>query len=254
MNQVSSLKKRIQKLKQEVQLLRRELKKIDELKSDFIATVSHELRTPLSITKEGICLVLDKIPGEINTKQQQILTTAKANIDRLANIINELLDISRIEQGKMVLYKKRVNVSALIREAASAFEKRFEEKRIYVKVKLPKQDISILADADKLMQILTHLLKNALRFTQKGFVEISLKMRKNVIACYVQDTGVGIQKDDLPKIFTKFQQFGRQVGPGEQGTGLGLSIVKRLVELHGGTIRVESEYGKGSRFTFTLPK
>jgi len=229
-------------------------KEVDRMKTEFISTVSHELRTPLSITKEGISLVLDKIPGKINKKQDKILTIAKNNIDRLARIISSLLDISKIESGKVELKKECVNIKRLIEQVASSFEPKIKEKGLELKVNLPQEEIEAYAEGDKIIEVLTNLLGNALKFTEKGYIEVSAKELEDEIECTVKDTGIGLAMDDLSKVFGKFQQFGRVDSAGEKGTGLGLSISKGIVEAHHGKIRVESTLGRGSKFIFTLPK
>ena len=231
-----------------------ELKKLDQLKNDFISTVSHELRTPLSISREGISLLLDHIPGEINKKQEQILTTAKDNIDRLARIINDLLDISKIESGRVELKRSLVNFSSLIKHVAYSFELKVRNKGLRLKAVFPEDPIEIFVDSDKIIQVLTNLVGNALKFTEKGSIEIMAEENESALKCSVSDTGVGIAKEYIPKVFEKFQQFGRTAGGGEKGTGLGLAIAKKIVEMHNGKIEMESEAGKGTKFTFSLPK
>jgi signal transduction histidine kinase len=226
----------------------------EKLKDDLINTVSHELRTPLSITKEAISLVLEKVPGQINDQQAEILGIAKKNIERLARIINELLDVSKIEAGKVELRKEDVDLSALIRMTAAAFEGKAKDKGLEVRLSLPAQPIIACADEDKLNQILTNLVGNAIKFTSHGYVEIVAEDLGTDVACRVRDSGVGIASEDLPRIFDKFTQFARKDGPGDRGTGLGLAIVKGLVELHGGEISIESRVGRGTTVLFTLPK
>lgn len=231
------------------------LEKLDQLKSDFVSTVSHELRTPLSITKEGISLILDGVTGSINPNQEKVLITSRNNIDRLARIINSLLDISKIEAGNVELKKKNVNLGVLIKNVFATFENMAAQKELEMRLNLPKergQDLYV--DEDKIVQVFTNLIGNAIKFTEKGYIEVSLAPRENAVEVTVSDTGVGISAEDLPKVFNKFLQFGRTAGGGEKGTGLGLSIAKGLIELHGGKIRVESELGKGTKFIFTLPK
>ena len=229
-------------------------KEVDRMKTEFISTVSHELRTPLSITREGISLVLDKIPGKINKKQGKILAIAKNNIDRLARIINSLLDISKIESGQVELKKECVNIKRLIEQVASSFEPQIKEKSLELKVSLPKEEIAVYAEGDKIIEVLTNLLGNALKFTEKGYIEISAQELEDEIEFVVSDTGKCISTEDLPKAFGKFQQFGWVDGAGEKGTGLGLSISQGIVEAHHGKIWVESTPGRGSKFIFTLPK
>jgi len=228
--------------------------RLDKLKDDFINTVSHELRTPLSITKEAISLILEKATGEINDQQGEILGIAKNNVERLARIINGLLDVSRIEAGKVELRKQDVDLQALVREIVQGFEGKVKEKGLELRLDLPEESIRVYADEDKLSQIFTNLIDNAVKFTAEGTIEVSAVQGAKEIVCRVRDTGIGITPEDLPKIFDKFTQFGRKDGPGEKGTGLGLSIVKGLVEVHGGEVRVESELGRGTSLTFSLPK
>jgi PAS domain S-box-containing protein len=229
-------------------------KEIDSMKTEFISTVSHELRTPLSITKEGVSLVMDEIPGKINQKQGKILTTARDNIDRLARIINSLLDISKIEAGKVELKRGLINIVDLAKQAADNFTPKIKAKQLTLKTNFLKKKIPVYADSDKIMQVFINLLSNALKFTEKGSIEVSVREKDDRIECAVSDTGIGISRQDLPKVFGKFQQFGRVAGGGEKGTGLGLSIAKGIVGLHHGIIRVESKQGRGAKFIFSLPK
>lgn len=229
-------------------------KKIDQLKDEFIGTVSHELRTPLSIVKEGISLVLDGIPGKINEQQAKVLTIAKVNIDRLSRIINNLLDISRIEAGKVEARKERIDLIALLQQALLYFESKIKGKGLEIRTNFPEKEIRVYADPDMLTQVITNLVNNSIRFTKEGHIELSARELDGRVECSVSDTGIGINKADLPKVFGKFQQFDRVSGPGEKGTGLGLSIAKKLIEMNGGDIRIESERGKGTKIIFTLPR
>ena len=233
----------------------RERKRAEKLKDEFIGTVSHELRTPLSITKEGISLVLDKVPGPINEKQAKILTVAKNNIDRLARIINSLLDISRIESGKAEKVRRDAfDIITVVRQVMNEFELKFKEKGLALRADLPKEGIIIHGNPDATAGVLTNLIGNSLKFTKQGSIDISAKDKDASVEISVSDTGIGIAKEDMPKLFQKFQQFGRVNGPGEKGTGLGLAIAKGIVDAHKGKIWVESEFGKGTTVTFALPK
>lgn len=228
-------------------------KEIDRMKTEFVSTVSHELRTPLAITKEGISVVLDRVVGEISEPQRKVLTTAKDNIDRLARIVNDLLDISRIEAGRIEIRRERVVMQGLVGSQIAAFGPRAAEKRIALIANMPPEPVSVYADSDRIAQVLTNLIGNALKFTEAGSVEIAVRELDGVVECAVADTGRGISKEDLLRAFNKFQQFGRASGAGEKGTGLGLSIAKGIVEAHKGAIRMESEQGKGTKVIFTLP-
>ena len=231
-----------------------ERKRVEKMKDEFIGTVSHELRTPLSITKEGISLVLDKVPGPINEQQARILTVSKNNIDRLARIINSLLDISRIESGRIEIRREAFEVISVMRQVISAFELKIKEKGLTLRADLPKDDIVIHGDSDGFTQVLTNLISNSCKFTDQGFIDVSLKKTGDSIEISVSDTGIGIAEENMPKLFNKFQQFGRVNGPGDKGTGLGLAIAKGIVTAHNGKIWAESEPGKGTKITFMLPK
>lgn len=228
--------------------------RLEKLKDDLINTVSHELRTPLSITKEAISLVLDQVPGPVNDQQAEILGIAEKNVERLARIINGLLDVSRIESGYVKLHREDVDLGGLVRLTAASFAAKARDQGLELKVRLPAEPVSLYADEDKISQILMNLVDNAVKFTPGGSVEIAVEDRGTSVECTVKDTGVGISAEDLPRIFDKFTQFGRKDGPGEKGTGLGLSIVKGLVELHRGEIRIESNLGQGTTIAFSLPR
>jgi PAS domain S-box-containing protein len=229
-------------------------KQFNRLKDDFIDMVSHELRTPLGIVNEGINIILDEIPGKINAQQSKILISAKASIERLKRILNNLLDISKIEAGKAVMKKEDIDISALIKEIVLLFEPKMKDKGLEARVDLPESEIKVYADRDMMGQVMTNLIDNAIKFTDHGFVRVSARELKESVECSVSDTGIGIADENLPKVFGKFQQFGRVAGPGEKGTGLGLLIAKRLVDMHDGSIRVDSRTGKGTKVIFTLPK
>jgi signal transduction histidine kinase/GGDEF domain-containing protein len=231
-----------------------EYKRLDQLKADFISTVSHELRTPLAITKLGINLVLNRTTGEINEKQKEVLGDAKNNIERLARMLDALLDISKIEAGQVEIKRELVDMAGLIRQVVSSFGLSLKEKHLELRVHVPKRPIDAFVDSDKIIQVLTNLIGNSIKFTYRGYIEISLQEREKEIACIVADTGAGIAEDNVPKVFLKFQQFGRVFGAGEKGTGLGLAITKEIVELHGGKISMETKFGQGTRVSFILPK
>ncbi len=231
-----------------------ERKRLLQIRDEFVGTVSHELRTPLAITREGISLMLDKIPGAINAQQERILAVARDNIDRLTRIINSLLDISKLEAGRVELARARTDLVALLRRVAASFEPRARERGIDLRVRILDEGLWVYADPDKILQVLVNLVGNAMKFTERGSIEIAARDGEEAVECWVADTGRGIAAEDLPRVFERFQQFGRVEGGGEKGTGLGLAIVKGLIQLHHGTISVASDAGVGTTFTFTLPK
>ena len=230
-----------------------EQKRVEEFRNDIVRTVSHELRTPLSIEKEGISLLMDEMLGPVTAEQMEILKTVMRSIDRLARMITSLLDISSIETGKIHLSQKVTDLVGFVKDAVFEFKKRAVEKGVDLSVKLPRRAVQVYADPDKIMQVLSNLVDNAVKFTERGSVEISLTLFQNTVECEVRDTGIGIAPENVSKVFEKFQQFSRTIGPGEKGFGLGLSIVKGIIEMHGGQIWVKSELGKGTCVTFSLP-
>ncbi len=231
-----------------------ERKRLEKVREEFSDIISHELRTPLSMIKESITLMLDRVPGEINEQQSRILSISKENIDRLARLINDLLDMSTIESGKLVLIKKRLEVLNLIKEAVSIFEARAKEKGLELRINHPERSVEIYADEDKIIQVLIILIDNAIKFTSKGYIEINILDLQHGVEISVEDTGMGISKKDLPRVFDKFTQFGRESGPGKKGTGLGLSIAMGIMKLHRGEFWVKSELGRGTIFAFSLAK
>ena len=246
----------IKLLYKELETKNRELQRLDDLKSDFVATVSHELRTPLSIIREGVALINDRILGGVNKKQVRALSQVLENIARLTRIIDDLLDISKLEAGEIKLKKSYVDTAKFIKKIIEDFQSKAKEKKIVLKTSLSKKVSPIYADGDKLIQILTNLVSNSLKFTPENG-KITVRAGNDAdgsVMISVSDTGVGMSGDDMSKLFNKFQQFDRVPGPGKKGTGLGLAISKKIVELHGGRIWAESGINKGSTFYFTIPK
>ena len=228
--------------------------KEDELKTDFINSVSHELRTPLSVVTEGLSLVKDEIPGALNSEQKEIIETSSRNVERLTHIVDGILDMSMLELGKIDLEFKMVDLRDVFKEVVQFFNSRISSSAVEFKMDLPNEKVEVQIDRDKVLRVIVQLLGNAYKFTQKGVIECAIKDMGDTYECSISDSGIGIAKKDLSKVFTKFQQFERVSGSGEKGTGLGLAIAKGIVNLHKGKIWAVSELGKGSKFTFSLPK
>ncbi len=229
-------------------------KEMERLKDEFVSMVSHELRTPMAVIKEGVSQVFEGLHGGVTLTQSEVLGISLENIERLGRIIDNLLDISKIEAGKLKLKKEAVDIVEVARGVIATFNLRVKNRNVALKENFSKEKIELSLDRDRIIQVFTNLLGNAMKFTSAGDIEISIIDKENSVECIVKDTGIGISRDDLPKLFSKFEQFSRSALPGEKGTGLGLSIAKEIVELHKGRIRVESELGKGTAFTFILPK
>jgi len=232
------------------------LEEMTRVKSDFISAVSHEIRTPLAIVKQLFMLIYDETAGPINNQQRELLVKANNNnIDRLQHIIEELLDISRIEGQKFSLSYSLIKMKDFLLDSAPFFKEFAAEKQIAIEYRLPKQDIAVFVDPERVQQIITNLINNAIKFTPpQGKITVEVKILKSKVRIGVLDNGPGIPKEDLFRIFERFVQVSTSDGAKRKGIGLGLTIVKALVEKHGGEIWVESEEGKGSRFFFTLPR
>lgn len=251
----NSIKRTLAKKEKEIEKMHKDFKQLSQVKDELISVVSHELRTPLTIIKEGINLTLDEVAGKINSKQKQFLSVSRQNIDRLSNLINDLLDISKIEAKKVVLRKSLVDLGPFIRNTVSPLESVAVNKKISIKYKIPDKEMSCFMDPDKITQVVNNLVSNALKFTKpNGSITVIAQENPNNFQISVCDTGVGISKQNMEKLFNKFVQVSRTPGPGEKGTGLGLAICKGLVELHGGRTWVESALGKGSKFHFIIPR
>ncbi len=231
-----------------------ERRRIDRIKNEFISNVSHELRTPLTSVREGISQILEGFLGKTTARQKEFLSMCLKDIDRLSRIIDGLLDISRIESGKIILKKETLDIVDLAKSAVSSLSVELKKKGLELIEDFPKEKTEIYVDKDRIIEVFINLLGNAIKFTDKGHIGISIKNNSKMVECCITDTGRGIARKDLPRAFSRFQQFDRVFGPGEKGTGLGLFIVKSIIELHKGQIRVESKLNKGSRFIFTLFK
>ncbi|MFA5143840.1 MAG: PAS domain S-box protein [Candidatus Omnitrophota bacterium] len=225
------------------------VKTSSEIKSNFAGMVSHELRTPLAAIKEGVSLILDKILGDINAEQQKYLGITKKNVDRLDRLINGVLDFQTLESGKMKFKMGENDINEVVKEIRQTMLPVVEKKNLDFMCKLDKDLPRVTFDRDKIIQVLTNLVNNALKFTDKGSITITTDRRDNCIQVTVNDTGPGIKKEDIPKLFQQFTQLQRKVG----GAGLGLSICKQIIEAHKGKIWAESEFGKGAVFHFILP-
>lgn len=249
---------RFEHLKEEKARLQKKLEilnGLNKVKSEFISATSHELRTPLAIIKQLVMLLLQEISGPVNKKQQEILRKTVDNIEHLRKIIDGLLDISRIESGKFTMHYSLVNISDLIKDSAIFFKKLCEERGIALDYRLPAKPVNVFIDAERINQVISNLINNAIRFTEEGGkVEVELKVFEDKIRVGVIDTGIGISRSDLPQLFNKFVQFSKDEGIKRKGLGLGLSIARELVERHSGEIWAESKLGVGSRFYFTLPR
>ena len=223
------------------------------IKSEFTSTVSHELRTPLAAIKESISLVSDGTAGPIGASQKDFLDMAKRNVDRLTRLINNILDFQKLEAGKMTFNIQANDINDTIAESAKTMAPLAEEKGLDFILDLEDGLPKIYFDKDKIIQVLTNLISNSLKFTEKGSITISTQTLGNDIQVSIEDTGTGIAKENLPKLFQRFEQLEKGVDRKTGGTGLGLAISKEIIGAHKGKIWAESEPLKGTKFNFTLP-
>ena len=223
------------------------------LKSNFTATVSHELRTPLTAIKEGISIVLEGVAGEINADQKDFLDTARRNVDRLNRLINDVLDFTKLKSAKTPMKMKEEDMNKVVEEAVKVHRPLAESKKLYLKTELAQDVPKIKCDADKIIQVINNLVGNALKFTQSGGITVAVEKSGSGVRVNVRDTGPGISKENIPRLFEEFYQLGDAQHSGAGGTGLGLAISKEIIERHGGKIWIESEVGRGSQFKFFIP-
>ncbi len=234
-------------------------KELEQMKIDFVSSVSHELRTPLASVKQAISLILDKTAGEVNHEQEKMLSLAKRNVERLTRLINDILDVSKIEAGKMVLNRSPHDLCEIVEEVGQTMALFAQSRDVQISYSAPKDLPRVHVDRDRIIQVFTNLVGNAIKFTpSQGKVSLNAAdiprggEATTFLKTAVADTGRGIAKEDLAKVFEKFSQIGAK-STDVKGTGLGLTISRALVEQHGGQIWVESEAGKGSKFTVSLP-
>ena len=265
MNQaLNSQRGRLLELADELTRTNDELKRVSEAKSDFVSAVSHDLRTPLTTIIEGVALVEDGTLGETNPKQKKFLRYALEDAERLRDLINDILDLTKIEAGKIVVNRTRVSIQGEIERTRRSFENYMQERGLQLVIEVPDDIPPVLADAGHYGRIVMNFLSNAAKFTPSGG-RITVRVARETAAgpqrgparetvvTSVIDTGVGIPDNQKHIIFGKFEQVKRTGSHQQPGSGLGLSLCKQLVELNSGSIGFESAENKGSRFFFALP-
>lgn len=229
------------------------LKEIEQMKSDFVSTVSHELRTPLTSIIMGTELLLDNTQGDLNPEQREVVNAVDEESKQLMALVNDLLDLSKIESGKAQMNYESISIGDIINYVVKSMNEIAEVRGIKISSSVSGDIPNIKADYSKIMSIVTNLVTNALKFTKQGDeIKITAELKNRYVRVCVSDTGIGIPKEYHSTIFDKFAQV-QQSSYNSGGTGLGLSIAKEYVNRHGGEIWVESEEGEGSKFIFTLP-
>jgi len=231
------------------------LKELDKMKSEFIAMVAHELRAPIAAVEQQLTVILNKMAGDVTEKQEQLLSRAKERTKGLLDLIKDLLDLSKIEAGKMAQYKEPLSLYEVIQRVVDLMRAQAEHKKIDLQFIGSGETPLIHADRNSMEEIFTNLISNAVKYTpEKGNVRVTLGEERGFVKASVSDTGIGIEEENLPRIFDKFYRVKTKETREIVGTGLGLSIVKSIVAAHLGSISVESKVGAGTTFTILLPK
>lgn len=241
--------------KEELEIANRKLVDLYKMQKEFTSTVSHELRTPLASIKTAVDLVYKRMVGDINQEQEEVLGRANRNVDHLKRLVDDILDLTKMEAGKMQFDFEMNDINQVVQEVVAAQQDVAASRGLYVKTQLDMRIPQIPLDSERIIQVLNNLVNNAIKFTQKGGVTVTTrdKSADNHIIVSVSDTGKGIAEKDFPKLFQKFQQLESPSENEEGGTGLGLAICKEIILRHGGKMLMESAVGKGSTFSFILP-
>ncbi|MDR3387866.1 MAG: ATP-binding protein [Rudaea sp.] len=240
----------------ELRVAKEQAESSDRLKSEFLATMSHELRTPLNAIIGFTGTLLMKLPGSLNAEQEKQLSTVQHSARHLLSLINDLLDVAKIESGKLELNVESITCQQVMEEVAGALRPAAVAKGLQFNVSMPAPEVAVRADRRALSQILINLTNNAIKFTEHGSIMLELReadARTGMVRISVADTGIGIDAVDQMKLFQSFAQLDGGSKRRVEGTGLGLYLSRKLAELLGGEISVRSERGKGSRFLLTLP-
>ncbi len=265
----------LQRLATELRAANKKLAELDALKTEFVSIASHELLTPISAIQGYLSMILDeKILPMDDPKTAEILKKVYDSSNRLAKLVTDLLNVSRIESGRLIVEKQSFDINKVIQIAVSELKVKADQKNLKL-LWSPQVHPKVIADKDKLKQVLTNVIGNAIKYTEKGKIEITTEVEKDkelgiklegngsnikknpvkgdFIVVHIKDTGVGIPEEELGNIFKKFSRLGDWQTRSTGGTGLGLYIAKNIIELLGGKIWAESEYGKGSIFSFSVP-
>jgi len=242
------------RMEQELQKKNKQLVTASQAKSEFLASMSHELRTPLNVIIGFSELLLDEVPGTVNKEQKQCLDDILSSGHHLLNLINELLDLSKIESGKIVLNLKSIALTAVIASSYNTIMAILTPQKQSLDVKITGGLPRVCADELRIKQVLLNIISNSAKFTPDGG-KLTLEAVRKGDWCQISmiDSGIGIKKEHQKRIFEPFYQVDNPLAKSKGGSGLGLAVTKQIIEKHGGQIWVESEYGKGSRFIFTLP-
>ncbi len=229
------------------------LREVDQLKSEFLASMSHELRTPLNSIIGFADVLLEGLDGELNERMEEDVRLIRESGDHLRGLIGDILDMSKIEAGRMDLRYEEIDIAQLANDVIATAAPLAQEKRLFLHLDIDKGVKPVQADRTRLRQVLWNIMGNAIKFTEKGSITVSVQAQPHHILCSIRDTGIGIKEEHAAVVFEQFRQIDGGLNRAAGGTGLGMPITKKLVELHGGEIWIESVYGQGSTFLFTIP-
>jgi PAS domain S-box-containing protein len=253
-NEVAIRTKELNDALEQQKLYLEQIVKSSRFKTEFMATMSHELRTPLNAIIGFTDLLLEGAYGDLNEEQEEFISDIKSSADHQLDMINNILDISKIESGQVTLNIQKFSLNSLVNQILSSLKPQFSKKDLEINLKNLNDEIFIYADPIKFREILLNLLSNALKFTMKGKIYLTIQKDFSNWVFKVRDTGIGIDREDFPLIFKEFKRVNSTYVRSVPGTGLGLSLTKRLVELHGGEINFFSIIGSGTTFTFNIPR
>jgi signal transduction histidine kinase len=259
--QLTSRDQQLSQQLQKIESTNEELTRANRLKDEFLATMSHELRTPLNAVLGMTEILQEEMVGEINTEQRDALKTIESSGNHLLSLINDILDLSMIESGHLKLSCTSTAIAQLCQSSIAFIQPQASQKQIQISVEIAPNLPNLMLDERRILQVLINLLNNAVKFTpESGNVSFAVtheptfkNTNQSSVRITVTDTGIGIATENLDKLFQRFVQIDSALNRKYEGTGLGLALVKRIVELHGGTVEVSSEFGKGSQFTVDLP-
>jgi signal transduction histidine kinase len=235
--------------------LQGEMGRVDKNSYNMISDVSHELKTPLAVIKEALLLLSEGSLGAVNEKQKKFLDLSTQNVERLNRLIDEFLDSARQANSSSSTKRILFDITDVVKAIMDSLNMIAKNRGIVMEGVIPDKKIEIWGDPDKLNQVISNLVDNAIKYSRPaGLVRVSLEEGEDSVRISVRDTGMGIPKDDLDKVFERFYRVEGSDTAGISGTGLGLSIAKDIVNMHKGAISVESEINSGSKFTVALPK
>lgn len=242
------------RLLNEVQKQRNKAEHASRVKSDFLAGMSHELRTPLNSIIGFSQRLKRKLKSDLSPRDFDAVETIERNGQHLLQVINEILDVAKVDAGKMTVTPSKFDLRAVISEVKQTMLTQAKKRQLAVNERLPDDQVMVFLDRKKVVQVLLNLLSNAIKYTEQGQIDISLEVEQRGVVIEVADTGIGIQQKDIPKLFRRFSQLDSRLNGVVEGTGLGLVLVEEFVSMMGGKVSVSSDYGVGTTFTVILPK